>query len=449
MASEPGSFEGVILALLAIALNAFFVATEFAIVKARITRIDELARAGGLRARIAQRIVREVDEYISATQLGITGASLALGWVGEPAFAALLQPVFDLFGTGDSKVVPALSFAVAFACITALHIVVGELAPKTLSIRHAETIALNVAVPLRIFYLVFYPVLRAFRVSADAFLRIFGVRTEGSQESAHSEAELRLLLAESHRSGSLSGTTRRLLENVFSYRHRVARDVMVPRGDIVYLSVDRPWSETLRAIQQSEHTRYPLCDGELDRVLGLVHMKDLFHVLVENGPAPDLSRLKREALFVAERRPLELLRRDFQSSHQHMAIVVDEYGGTAGLVTLEDVLEEIVGEIRDEFDWAERPKIENTPAGLLIDGLARFDEVQAALGLDAQSDQGRTVGGHVSSRLGRQPRVGDEVDLGNARVRVVEMKGRRIAKLLARPGAATKADPSGAARVQE
>jgi len=433
MESGLRGFDGILLALLALALNAFFVAAEFAIVKARGTRIDELARGGGIRARVAQRIVRQIDEYISATQLGITCASLALGWVGEPAFAALLQPVFAQLGSPESRFVQPLAFAVAFACITALTIVVGELAPKSLSIRHAETIALNVALPLRAFYLVFYPVLRALRIAADGFLRLFGVKSEAGPEAAPTEEELRLLLAESHRSGRLSGATRRLLENVFSFRHRVARDVMVPRGDVAYLALDRPWADTLRIIQSTEHTRYPLCEGELDRVVGVVHVKDVFNTLAAGGTPPDLSRLKREALFVAERRPLEALRRDFQSSHQHMAIVVDEYGGTAGLVTLEDVLEEIVGEIRDEFDAGERPKVEPTPAGLLIDGLARVDEVDTRLGFVAPKAQGRTIGGHVSLLLGRPPRVGDEIDLGDVRVRVVEMKGRRIAKLLARP----------------
>jgi magnesium and cobalt exporter, CNNM family len=418
-------------AFLIIVVNAFFVAAEFALVKVRRTRIDELARAGGIRARVAQQIVRQVDTYISATQLGITAANLALGWIGEPAFAEILLPVFQFLQVSESKLTHTISLAFAFSSMTALQIVIGELAPKTLSLRYTETIALNMAVPLRIFHFVFYPVLLALRAGADGFLALFGVSSGAVEEVAHSEEELRSLVVDSHRHGMLPGSTRKLLENVLSYRLRVARDVMLPRGDIAYLSLDLPWEENLRRVEEGRHTRYPLCRGDLDHVIGLIHVRDLFRALAERSTPPDMTALSREALFVAESRPLELLRRDFQASLQHMAIVVDEFGGTAGLVTLEDVLEEIVGEIRDEFDRGERLKFERTEAGLLIDGLARLDEVREQIELGEVGAPEKTIGGRVSAALGRLARAGDEVDLGGVRFRVVEMKGRRIAKLLA------------------
>ena len=418
-----------ILAIFLIFLNAFFVTAEFAIVKVRATRVQELAQEGARGTAAAQEALRNLDSYLSATQLGITLASLGLGWIGEPAFARVIGPAFEALGIWSPAIVHSVALTAAFAVITFLHIVLGELAPKTVAIRYPEVAVLTVAPPLRLFHRLFYPALRLLDVSSRTFLRLFGVVPTTQRELGHSEEELRILLAESHRSGTLSASKRKLLENVFDYTRRSAKHIMVPRAEIVYLSLQHPLVESLEVIRQSQHTRYPLCESDIDHVLGMIHAKDLFGPSEGLREAADLLKVKREILFVPETRPLELLQRDFQQRRVHMAVVVDEYGGTSGLVTLEDILEEIVGEIQDEFD-AEPPKMEATPEGYLVDGLALLEDIAERLGITLAHHESNTLGGFVIARLGRIARLGDLVMLNSYDVKVIEMKGRRVSKLL-------------------
>jgi CBS domain containing-hemolysin-like protein len=259
----------------------------------------------------------------------------------------------------------------------------------------------------------------------------------------HSEEELRLLLAESHRTGALSSSKRKLLENVFDYTHRSAKHIMVPRAEIVYLTLRKSLAENLDIIRNNQHTRYPLCEMDIDHVVGMIHTKDLLQPAEGLRESRDLLRLKREILFVPETRPLELLQRDFQQRRVHMALVVDEYGSTSGLVTLEDILEEIVGEIQDEFD-AEPPKMESTGDGYVVDGLVLLDEIAERLGPDVPENESNTLGGFVIARLGRIPRVGDVVRLDGYDVKVVEMKGRRVSKLLLTPVVEREHEPQSA-----
>ena len=426
----------VALALALVVVNAFFVAAEFAMVRVRATRVATLAAEGHWQARLVAALQRRLDVFLSATQLGITLSSLGLGWIGEPAFAHLLVPLFAALGIESERVIENTSIAVAFATITVLHIVLGELAPKSFAIRFTERVALWVAPPMRLFQLLFAPALWLLHRASRGTLALLGMTAETSGDLAHSEEELRILLAESHRVGVLSGAKRELLENVIDYTERTARHVMVPRADIAYLSLARSLEENLAVVTQTAATRYPLAATDVDHVVGMVHVKDLFNRRDQLRSSEDLAALKREILFVPETRPLDALQKDFQQRRTHMAIVVDEYGGTSGLVTLEDVIEEIVGEIQDEFD-REPPNVEETPQGLVFDGLMLVDDVAERLGVKlAETADVSTLGGFVTAQVGRMPRPGDRVAVEGYDLSVAEVKGRRVTKVLAarRPG---------------
>jgi CBS domain containing-hemolysin-like protein len=434
----------VALSLALVLLNAFFTAAELAMVRVRATRVEALAEEGHWQARLVRSLQRRPDAFLSATQLGITLTSLGLGWIGEPAFAHLLAGAFAALGIESQRALHNTAFVLAFATITFLHIVVGELAPKSYAIRFTERVALWVALPMRLFQLVFAPALWLLQRAASATLKLFGVTAETSGDLAHSEEELRLLLAESHRVGALSGTKRELLENVIDYTERTARHVMVPRADIAYLSLAHPLEENLAVVTQAAATRFPLCSSDIDHVIGMVHVKDLFNRRDQLRSSEDLAAIKREILFVPETRPLDLLQRDFQQRRTHMAIVVDEYGGTSGLVTLEDVIEEIVGEIQDEFD-REPPKVEETPEGLVFDGLTLVDDVADRLGIKLpETADVSTLGGFVTARVGRMPRPGDKVAIDGYDFTVVEIRGRRVTKVLVAPRAARATAARGA-----
>lgn len=423
----------VLLALGLVALNGFFTAAEFAIVKMRASRLETLVRRGNLFAKSTRHVAQHIDTYLSVTQLGITAASLGLGWIGEPAVAVLIRPLLEEAGVSSEQALHSLAFGLAFAAITFVHIVLGELAPKMLAIHRTEAIALSVAVPLRILRFLLFPVLWLLNTCSIALLRLVGLDPLTREELVHSEEELRIILAESARFGAVSGPQRRLLENVFSYSGKTAKNLMIPRSEIVYVSLARTWSENLHIIQSSLHTRYPLCTLGLDHVVGMVHIKDLFAGEDAIKSTEDLLKKKREMLFVPESCLTDELQRQFQQKRMHMAVVVDEYGGTAGIVTLEDVLEELVGEIQDEFD-REPPKIQKTPEGEVVDGLLQVSEINAKLGLGLEETDARTMGGYITEELGRIARVGDRVTVNGREFRVVEMKGRRIARVLIATG---------------
>jgi len=421
----------VAVALGLVLVNAFFVAAEFAMVRVRPTRVQELVEEGHWQARVLARLQRRLETFLSATQLGVTLTSLGLGWIGEPAFANLLAGVFAALGIESPRVIHNTSIAVAFAVITFLHIVIGELVPKSYAIRFTERVALWVAVPMRVFEVVFAPALWLLHRAARGMLALLGVTADTSGDLAHSEEELRMLLGESHRLGTLSGTKRQLLENVIDYTERTARHVMVPRADIAYLSLAQPLEENLAVVTQAAATRFPLCSTDIDHVIGMIHVKDLFIRRDQIRASEDLAAIKREILFVPETRPLDLLQRDFQQRRTHMAIVVDEYGGTSGLVTLEDVIEELIGEIQDEFD-REPPSVEETPEGLVFDGLMLVDDVAERIGVKLpETSDVSTLGGFVTARIGRMPRPGDKISVDGYDLKVVEVRGRRVTKVLA------------------
>ncbi len=424
----------VLLAFALVAGNAFFVATEFAIVRVRETRIDELLARGVKRAVATREVLQNLNAYLSACQLGITLMSLGLGWVGEPAFARLFEPL--LLGIGPWGAVAAHSAALtlSFALITFLHVVLGEVVPKTVAIDRAEPVALFVAWPIRLFHRTLYPLIWVLNGAANLFIRAMGLTPAPEESQAHSEEEIRMILGLSHRSGVLSEAHAELLENALDFVDRTARQIMVPRGDIVSLDVNRSYGENLETARSGGHTRYPLCDADLDRVVGVVHIKDLF---LSPSATCDLKALAREPLFVPESLEVQRLLALFQKQRVHLGIVIDEYGGTSGLVTLEDVLEELTGEIQDEFDQ-EMPKVRPLEDGRIsVDATLPLDEFQEQLGIPdgADAEDVDTLGGLVLARLGRIARVGDVVELAGRRIEVSRIRGRRILRLTVHPAA--------------
>jgi CBS domain containing-hemolysin-like protein len=415
------------IALLLVLLNGFFVAAEFALVKARATRIEELAEQGKIQARAVQRAMRHLDAYLSATQIGVTVASLALGWVGEPAFAHLVQPLFRALGSFSSAATHATAGVLAFVVITFLHIVFGELAPKWLAIQRPERIALWAALPLQLFYWLFYPAIPLLRWSATTVLRLLGLGSVSHHELAHSEEEIRLILAGSHQSGHIKDSELDLVQHVFEFADKEARDIMVPRVDMAYLSTTWPLEKNLEVVNRHGFTRYPLCEGDADHVIGMVHVKDLLQL--HEGPDADIRRIMRGILMVPETKSIDQLLREFQYRKMHMAVVLDEYGGTAGLVTLEDVLEEIVGEIQDEFEQEEPEVVPLDSDTFLVQGKASLSDLREDLKLELPPNGADTIGGYVLDALGTIPQPGAKVQADGFEIEVVSMEGQRVRQL--------------------
>lgn len=419
-------------AFLLVLLNGFFVAAEFAIVKVRSTKIKELAQEGDWRAGVTESVIAHLDAYLSACQLGITIASLGLGWIGEPAVARLLEPLLHAARVTNETLIHTIAFAVAFVIISFLHIVVGELAPKSLAIRKPESTSLWLAPPLRAFYWLMYLPIAALNGTANWILRLAGIEPVGETDQAHSSEELRMIVAASHTHGALNATERRLLENVIDFSERQVAEIMTPRVDMVYLFVNNSIAENLAIVRGQQHTRYPLAEGTADNVIGMIHIKDFITLTLDAAERTGsvLQSIKRPVLFVPERASIDALLRTIQATHTLMAIVVDEYGGVAGLVTLEDVLEELVGEIRDEFDEMELG-VERRGGETIVDGGLPLGEV-AEMFPDLVSEEEsavRTIGGLVLKELGRIPIVDDTVTLGPYRLEVMEMDNLRITRV--------------------
>jgi CBS domain containing-hemolysin-like protein len=429
-ASVPGPevninpYWGLFFALLLVALNGFFVAAEFALVKVRPTQIDPYVQEGKRNAKVARHMIRHLDAYLSATQLGITLASLALGWIGEPAFAWIIEPVVGAF-TDDPAVLHSIALTISFLMITILHIVLGELAPKSVAIRKSERTTLAIALPLFVFYKLTYPAIWLLNHTANYLLRVVGIAPVSEGELTHDEEELRLLVASSHAS-AVSKQTRELLDNIFELKHRVARQIMIPRQDVIYLSTTRTMAENLRIARRSGHTRFPLCEGDLDHVIGLIHIKDLFR---KDRPIATLREVSREIAFVPETLELDRLLKRMRLERFHLAAVIDEYGGVSGVVTLEDVLEEIVGTIQDEFD-VDAPEIRTEEDGSwVVSGGMLVEDLEDELHLELSDRDEDTIGGVVLSELGRTPAVGDRVELGKVVLEVLDVEHNRIKDL--------------------
>ena len=414
-----------VLALLFVLANGFFVAAEFAIVKVRPTQLTEAAQAGSSRAKLAKKLTKHLDAYLSATQLGITLASLALGWIGEPAFARLIEPLFEGTGAAAQAYAHSIATATAFAIISVLHIVFGELAPKSLAIQKPVQTSLWVAHLLHAFYLVMYPAIWLLNGTARAALRLVGIRPAQDIEMAHSPEELRLILASSEKAGILSEENREIIEGVFQFSKRTARQIMVPRTDVVVLSTLKTIEENLETIRTTRHTRYPLCEGSLDQTVGLIHVKDLMLAQLR-GPGKTLTELKRDVLFVPENSTVEALLSQFIEHKTHMAIVLDEYGGASGIVSLENITEELFGQIQDEFD-RERPEIEPLGNGRYrVRGDYLIEDLADRLKMDLGSPAEETIGGYVQAKIGREIAPGDRTELGELSIQVIDAQRYRV-----------------------
>ena len=409
-------------------LNGFFVTAEFALVKIRASQLDTLAAEGNRRATFAKQVKDNLNAYLSACQVGITAASLGLGWLGEPFIAGMLQPFFALAGIETPAVIKSVSFALAFSVITFLHIVLGEQAPKILAIRKAISATLFVSAPLRLFYTVFKPAIWLLNAASNwILLHLLRIEPIAEGELAHSEEELRLIFDQSATSAEVTPLGRELVINVLDLRNRVVRDIMTPRGEIVYLDLEDDFETNVKKAIESRHTRFPLCRENLDNTIGLIHMKELLPMM--RDPQPDLLKIKRELIPVPEMMPLEKLLKLFLSKHAHLALVVDEFGGTVGMVTLENVLEEVVGDIQDEFDFEKEEFRKISANEFTVDGALGLYELNELARLELESADVSTIGGYVTHLLGHLPKQGEQVKIGNYLVTVSQTDGRRVTQL--------------------
>ncbi len=413
-----------------IAMNGFFVAAEFCCVKMRPSRLETLIQEGNTRAKYAKKLIDELDEALSVTQLGITLASLGLGWVGEPFVAKLIAPAIHALGFSET-VGHTISFVLAFSLITAMHIILGELTPKSMAIAASEKILLNIALPMIIFWKVMYPFVWLLNKTAGFVSHHLGL-TISEGEVAHNPEEIRLLMKESRKQGLVDDTEVDFVDNVFDFTERNVREIMVPRPDMVCLYLDKSYEENLATILEEEMTRYPICDADKDHIVGFLHIKDLTKLLIQGKRKPSLKKLARKVFFVPESMDVSVLLETMQKNRSQLAIVVDEYGGTAGMVTIEDIVEEIVGEIQDEFD-EERPDSEKRDENLYsVDALMLLEELEDEFGIKIEEEDVDTVGGWLNDKLGGEPRVGQSAAFEGNTFYVEEVEGLRITRVLIR-----------------
>jgi putative hemolysin len=410
-----------ILLVLALVLgNAFFVAAEYALVTARRSRLHELAGKGSLRADIALRIMDSPVRFIGTVQLGITAFSIALGAIGEPLVEHFLNP---FLATG-------VAFVLSFAIITYLHVTLGELVPKAIALTKNESTALWVALPVEAFYVATYPLVWFLQASSNAFTRLFGIEPAPAGVVAHTEEDIRMIVAHAEDTGVLEHDEREMLYKVFDFAEKEASDVMVPRPDVVGISVEMPPEEALRAVLESPYTRYPVFRESLDDILGILHVRDLVSALHNSDIAEvELGALLRPAYVVPETKDLAALLAEFRKTNQHMSVVVDEYGSTVGVVTLEDLLEEIVGEIEDEFDLPDESVERVDETTIRIDGTFPIDDFNEQFGTMLEHEDYHTVAGYVFDQIGRAAQPGDEVRSDGLRFTVLDVEGSRIQRL--------------------
>ncbi len=417
-----------VLVVFLIFMNGFFVAAEFACVKIRPSRLETLIQEGSKRAAYAKRLTDHLDASLSVTQLGITLASLGLGWVGEPAVATLILPVTQVMGI-DATIGHTISLVLAFSIITAGHIILGELTPKTMAIQSVEKIMLAVALPMLIFHRIMYPFVWLLNHVANWVTRHMGFEAATEGENAHTEEEIRLLMEESHRQGLIDDTEANFVDNVFDFTELNVREIMTPRTDMVVLYLEDSFEDNLAIIMEEQLTRYPICREDKDHIIGFLHVKDLMKLMVE-GKKPNLRKLARKALVVPESMDVNVLLKTMQGSHSQLAIVVDEFGGTAGMVTIEDIVEEIVGDIQDEFD-EERPTAEARGNHVYsVDAKMLLEELEDILEIKIEDEDVDSVGGWLYDQLGGEPQVGQMAAAAGNLLFVEEVDGARITRVL-------------------
>ena len=423
-----------LLRLVAVALlvlaNGFFVAAEFSLVSVRGTRIKELVAQGNAAAKWAAKALENPDQVIAATQLGITLASLGLGWVGEPALSHLLKPLIELFPANlQEGASHSIAAGISFAIITFLHVVVGELAPKSIALQNPENTSLVVARPTLFTETIFKPFIWALNGTGNALLKLVGVDPAAGHELVHSVEELKMIVAASAEEGVVASEESQMLHAIFDFGELLVRRVMIPRTEISAFEADIRLDEAIEIAVQSSFTKFPIFENDLDNIIGIVHIKDLLRAeRIPEKANCKIRELAREAYFVPESVPVRAVLQQFRNQRRHIAIVMDEFGGTAGLVTLEDLMEEIVGEVSDPFDNQQPEVLRRSDGSVELDGLLSIEEVNRELGLHLSDSNYDTIAGFLLGHLNRIPIVGDTVDIDNIRLQVEEMDGRRIAR---------------------
>ncbi len=413
-----------------IAFTGFFVAAEFAIVKVRSSRIDQLVAEGKRGALAAKKVTTNLDEYLSACQLGITVTAMGLGWLGEPTIEKLLHPLFEKWNLNPS-ISSVLTFGLAFMIMTYLHVVVGELAPKTRAIQKAEKVTLLLAGPLMMFYKVMYPFIWVLNGSARVVTGLFGLKPASEHEVAHTEEELRLILSDSYESGEINQAEYKYVNNIFEFDNRIAKEIMVPRTEIVGFYLEDSVEEHMKVIQNERYTRYPIFGEDKDDIIGMVNVKDFF-IRYMTEDQKDLSSIRsymRPIIEVMETTPIHDLLLQMQKKRIPMAVLYDEYGGTAGIVTLEDILEEIVGEIRDEYDEDEAPPIQHVnEQHIIVDGKVLISEVKDLFGLHIEEDDVDTIGGWIMMQ-NHEIEEGQHVEAEGYEFKVLEKDAYQIKRV--------------------
>ena len=410
-----------------IAATAFFVATEFAIVKVRTTKIDQLVAEGNKKAIRAKKVIANLDEYLSACQLGITITALGLGWLGEPTFEIILHPIFEFFNLSGS-VTSVLSFIVAFSIVTYVHVVVGELAPKTLAIHKAEEITLSLSGAIILFHNIMYPFIRTLNGSARALTGLFGLKMISESEAAHSEEELRMILSDSYKGGEINSSEYEYVNSIFEFSERIAKEIMVPRTEIISIEKDQTIREVFELMGIEQYTRYPITDGDKDHVIGLINMKHLLTAYIKDPANGDkkVEEYMQPVIRVIETIQISELLLKIQRERIHMAILMDEYGGTSGLVTIEDIIEEIIGDIQDEFDQDEIPEIQEIAKDhYIFDSKMLLAEVNDILDTDIEDDDIDTIGGWFMTQH-FDVEEGDTIEYDGYRFKVTEQDGHHI-----------------------
>lgn len=417
-----------LLVILLLFTNGFFVASEFALVSVRRTRLTQLANEGNKNAEIALGAVNELDKYIAATQLGITISSIGLGWVGEAALVKLILPLFDYIPWIDAKLATAhsISIAIAFSAITLLHVVLGELTPKSLALEYTEKTALIVARPMKFAATIFNPFIWVLNGLGNSVLKLLNIKP--CPHKAHSTEELNMLIDASYNDGVINETEKDMLQNVFKFSDLTAKQVMIPRTDMTCIPVDITLEELKTITCESQYTRYPVYEEDIDNIIGLIHIKDIYAASLSGEF--DMQKILRKAMMVPETVNIDRLMIDFKEQQNQMAIVIDEFGGTAGLITLEDVLEEIFGEVQDEFDSDEEEDLVKISDNCYeVNAMMRTDELSEVLDVNIEDEDVDTIGGFVIKQLGRLAQKNDIVVYENLEFVVKEISKTRITKL--------------------
>lgn len=410
--------------------NGFFVAAEFSMISVRKTRITQLTNEGNFSAKVALEALKDLDKFIAAVQLGVTISSIGLGWVGEATLARIIEPLFNFLPTGyQLAAVHTVAIAIAFTLITVLHVVIGELMPKSIALQYPEKTSLLIAVPMQLITKLFNPLISVLNGLGNLLLKLFKIKFSQTSHLAHSIEELNMLINASYNEGVLNETERELLHNVFKFSDLTAKQVMVPRTDMACIPSDITFEELNELIAESQYTRYPVYEENLDHISGMIHVKDLYGLSLKKEEF-SVEKLLRPVLLVPETMTMDNLVREFKKCQGQMAIVIDEFGGTSGLITLEDVLEEIFGEVQDEFDVEEADIKEISENTYRANAMMRLDEIAEFFDVELIDEDVDTIGGLVVKILGRIAQVGDAVEIENLEFDVEEIDGARITKLI-------------------